>query len=294
MKHKYVVALGALSLTAATAAHAAEPADASTQPTGTSVAPEAQPQSGADSSQPPAQPPADTSQTATDSKKKWQFATLGYVWFAGAHGQTDVIGPLPPVGLDLPFGTVLKGLKLAFMGAAEAKRDRFVILGDLMFIKLGTSKGIDIRDREFIDAKLTSKTTEVTLLGGYRVVDDPRAKLDLAVGGRVNFFNTSLDVSGPNRELEGRVKQTWFDPLIAMRMIYPLGGKWSMSLYGDAGGFGVGSDLTWQAFGAVDYQINHKMTIGAGWRHYKVKYRHGDFLYDVYQTGPIITFRTVI
>ncbi len=259
--------------------------------TTTNAAPDAQTQPVADATQPAAQP--DTS-PAAPAPKKWQFATLGYGWFAGAHGETDVIGPLAPIGLDLPFLTILKGLKFAFMGAAEAKHDRFTILGDLMFVNLGDSKGIDIRNRDFLDAKLNSKTTLVTLLGGYQLVDDPAAKLDLLAGGRVNLFDTTLELTGPERSAEGRVKQTWFDPLIGMRMIYPLKGRFSLSLYGDIGGFGIGSDLTWQAFGAVDYQINHRMSIGAGWRHYKVKYRKGDFLYDVYQTGPIITFRTNI
>jgi hypothetical protein len=282
-----------LCLAFASAGHAAQPADpsttASTQPPA-----DAAENAVSDPAATTEPPQAEAAESTTAAKKKWKFATLGYAWFAGAHGQTDVIVPLDPVGLDLPFGRVLKGLKFVFMGAAEAKHDRFVILGDLMFIHLRTSKGIDTRNRDFVDARLSSKTTEVTLLGGYRVVDHPEAKLDLLAGGRVNFFNTFMEVSGPNRSLEGRVKQTWFDPLIGARMIYPLGGKFSLSLYGDIGGFGLGSDLTWQAFGGVDYQINHKMSAGLGWRHYKVNYDHGDFLYDVYQTGPIITFRTAI
>ena len=36
------------------------------------------------------------------------------------------------------------------------------------------------------------------------------------------------------------------------------------------------------------------MSLGAGWRHFKVKYDHGDFLYNVRQSGPLITFRTVL
>ena len=36
------------------------------------------------------------------------------------------------------------------------------------------------------------------------------------------------------------------------------------------------------------------MTLGAGWRYFKVNYDHGDFLYDVYQSGPVITFRTAL
>src|SRR6478672_11379718 len=87
---------------------------ASTQPNET---PETQPQDTAQAQESASPPPATVEQAAS---KKWEFATIGYIWFAGAWGKTDVIGPVAPVDLDLPFGKVLKGFKFAFMGAAEA------------------------------------------------------------------------------------------------------------------------------------------------------------------------------
>src|SRR3954454_18199198 len=226
--------------------------------------------------------PAPADQPAS-TKKKWEFATIGYAWFAGAWGETDVIGPAEPVDLDLPFGKVLKAFKFAFMGAAEARRERVVLVGDLTFIPLDASQGIGIRDPDFLEAELDSRTAEITLLGGYRMVDNPGVAVDLLAGGRMNFFKTTLQLDGPNRSLEGSKKEDWFDPLIAARVHAPLGGKWGLSLYGDLGGIVTGSDLTWQGVATVDYQINHKMSIGAGWRYFKVNYDHGDFLYNVHQ-----------
>jgi hypothetical protein len=254
---------------------------------------EAQAQEVSQAQEAPVQP-AETAGQPAPAKKKWEFATIGYIWFAGAWGKTDVIGPVEPVDLDLPFGKVLKAFKFAFMGAAEAKHDRLIVLGDLTFIHLDAHKGIGIRDPDFLTAELDSRTAEVTLLGGYRVVDDDPVKVDLLAGGRMNWFKTSLQLKGPNRSASGSVKESWFDPILAARVQAPLGGKWSFSGYGDIGGFGIGSDFTWQAVATVNYQINHKMSIGAGWRHFKINYDHGDFLYNVYQTGPLITFRTVL
>ena len=252
----------------------------------------------------PADPPAEQAQQPepppppgpghSAPSNKWQFSTIGYIWFAGAWGKTDVIGPAEPVDLDLPFGKVLKAFKFAFMGAAEARHDRIVILGDLTFIHLDAKKGIGIRDPDFLDAELDSRTAEVTLLGGYRLVNKGPVSVDLLAGGRMNFFKTSLQLEGPNRSAEGSVKKTWFDPIIATRVNAPLGGKWSASAYGDVGGIVTGSDITWQGVAAVDYQINHKMSLGAGWRYFKVNYDDGDFLYNVHQSGPLITFRTVL
>jgi hypothetical protein len=229
---------------------------------------------------------------ATTDEKKWKFATIGYGWFAGAEGKTDVIGPVEPVILDLSFGDVIKAFKFAFMGAAEARRDRLIILGDLTFIHLDANEGVGIRNPDFLDVEVDSRTAEVTLVGGYRVVKDQSFNLDLLAGGRMNFFKTTVQLEGPVRSAEGSETQKWLDPLIAARATAPLGGKWSMAFYGDIGGIIFGSDITWQGVATVDYQINRKMTLGAGWRYFKVNYDDGDFLYNVAQSGPMIVFRT--
>jgi len=295
MRNKYVAAFGLLSLTTATAVRADQPADAS-QASATSADGAVQPAAGVstEAAQPAPDAAVNVPQTPTDSKKKWQFATIGYAWLAGAWGETDVIGPVEPVDLDLPFGKVLKAFKFAFMGAAEARHDRFSVFGDLTFIHLDANQGIGIRDPDFLEAELDSRTAEITLLGGYSVVNDGPVRVDLMAGGRMNFFKTTLQLEGPNRSADGSKKESWFDPLIGTRIHAPLGGKWGMDFYGDLGGIVMGSDVTWQAVAAVDYQINQKMSVGAGWRYFKVNYDHGDFLYNVHQSGPIITFRTVL
>jgi hypothetical protein len=229
---------------------------------------------------------------AAEDPNKWKISTIGYIWFAGAHGETDVIGPVPPVDLDLSFGDVLKAFKFAFMGAAEARKDRFIIIGDLMYIHLDAEEGIGIRDPDFLEAELDSKTADITLLGGYRVAQNGPVVVDLFAGGRLNIFKVELQLEGPNRSAEGSVKKTWFDPLIAARANAALGGKWSLTVLGDVGGIVTGSDITWQGLATVNYQISRKMRVGAGWRYFKVKYDRGDFLYNVAQSGPILVFRS--
>ncbi|HET6941246.1 MAG TPA: hypothetical protein VFH89_03690 [Sphingomicrobium sp.] len=283
----YQLAGGVLALLLGSASAIAQTADpavdtAQTAPADPAVAPQPAAAEGADAAQ--------ADQAADD--KKWKFYTLGYVWLATAKGKTDVIGPLQPVDLDLSLGDVIDGFKFIFMGAAEARKDRFVILGDLSFVHLGVDQGIGIRDPDFLEAELDSRTAEITLLGGYRVINESNGTFDLLAGGRLNFFKTSLQLQGPNRSAEGAVKEDWLDPLIGARAKFPIGGKWGLSLYGDVGGVIFGSDITWQGLATVDYQISRKMNVGVGWRHWKVNYDHGDFLYNVRQTGPIIAFRS--
>ena len=273
MKHRcHLGILGLpLMLACASAAPAAEPEGASPAP--------ATEQSAAEQSE------------AAAPQREWEFATVAYGWLAGAHGETDLIGPVEPVHLDLPFGKVLDSLKFVAMGAAEAKHDRLVLLGDFTFIHLGTKKGIGIRDPDFLEADLDNRTIEVTALGGYRVAEK-EALVDLLGGVRVNFLKATLELEGPNRSAEGDVSQTWFDPIVAGKTYVPLGGKFGLSLYGDIGGFGIGSDMTWQAAATIDYDINHKFRAQVGWRHLKINYDKGDFLYDVAQSGLFLGLRT--
>jgi hypothetical protein len=239
-------------------------------------------------------PAPESSEAPAPAKKKWEFATIGYVFFAGAHGKTTPRDPLPPVDLDLKFGDILKAFKFAFMGAAEARNDRLVFLGDLMWVHLGESQGLKVRDRNFADVKIDSKTWEVTALGGYRVANNGPVVVDLLAGGRLNGNKQGFSYHGTLLDLSASISKTWLDPIVATRINAPLGGKFGMSLYGDIGGFGIGSDLTWHGIATVNYQINHKMAVGLGWRYFKINYDDKDgFLYNVAQSGPILSLRSV-
>lgn len=58
---------------------------------------------------------------------------------------------------------------------------------------------------------------------------------------------------------------------------------------GDIGGFGIGSELTFQLYGALGCDISHWCFIEAGYRYLYTDYNHGGFVYDVTQSGAEIT-----
>jgi hypothetical protein len=162
-----------------------------------------------------------------------------------------------------------------------------------MWVHLGEGKGLTVRDRNFADVHIDSKTLAVSALGGYRVVNEGPITVDLMGGARLNSVKQKLDYTGTLLDITASVSKTWIDPIIATRVNAPLGGKMSLSLYGDIGGFGIGSDLTWQGAATINYQISHKLRAGLGWRYFKVNYDTSDgFLYNVAQSGPIVTLRT--
>lgn len=69
----------------------------------------------------------------------------------------------------------------------------------------------------------------------------------------------------------------------------PLAEKWRLNVRGDIGGFGVGSDLTWQAFPYVNWQFAKWSSLQAGYRWLYTDYETGsgtnEFCYDVLSEG---------
>lgn len=179
------------------------------------------------------------SAASAETPSDWKVSGVTYVWLAGFKGTVGVSPNTEPVGVDLSFGEIFKHLKFVFMGAAEARHGRFILLGDVVWAKVGAEKSLSIRDRDFLSGSLKSKTLILTGLGGYRLVSEEPVIVDLAAGGRVNGAWLRLKLSGPNRTAEDTVGKTWVDPVIASRITADVAPKVSLSLYGDVGGFGV-------------------------------------------------------
>jgi hypothetical protein len=222
------------------------------------------------------------------SSSDWEVSAVPYFWLAGMKGDIGAIPNTQPVGVDISFGDIFKHLKLVFMGQAEARHGRLVLLGDVVWMKVGAEKSLSIRDRDFLDGSLRFKSLVATGLAGYRVVSQGPVTIDLSAGGRLDRVGANLKLSGPNRTAQGSVVRTWVDPIVAARATADIAPRLSLSIYGDAGGAGIGSRFTWQAWGMVNYNVSGKTKIGAGWRHYAVNYDKNDFLFDVRLDGPIV------
>ncbi len=218
----------------------------------------------------------------------WQFSAGPYLWMAGLKGDMGLVPEVEPVGVDLSFTDILSHMKFALMGTFDARKGRFVASGDLLFLKMGASDDIEIREVDFLDVKLTSSTFITTMTAGYRVVDQDRLFLDLLAGGRINSMKTEIDLAGPQRSFSGSKTETWIDPVIAARFQAPLGPGWSVRTYGDIGGFGLGSDLSWQMLGVVEYDVSGRWSLSAGWRHLDIDYHDDGFVFDAAMDGPIL------
>ncbi len=81
-----------------------------------------------------------------------------------------------------------------------------------------------------------------------------------------------------------------FNPLLGANLALPQGKGFSPNIRGDTGGFGVASDLTWQAFPYVSWRFtkSSSLQLGYRWRYmdYETGSGHDRFKYDVLNQGP--------
>lgn len=93
------------------------------------------------------------------------------------------------------------------------------------------------------------------------------------------------------RELDRTLSKynDWFDPYIGLRGRYELSPAFYLLARGDIGGFGVGSDLTWQAYGAIGCQISRSVFAEAGYRYLYIDYHKHGLIEEVSMRGFQVT-----
>ena len=223
----------------------------------------------------------------------WSFQVTSYVWFAGLEGDVGAKG-LPPVDVDASFGDIFDHIDWwppPVMLAGEVRYDRFAFVTDLIYLGLqadGTSPG-----PLAVTADVNMSATVWTFGGSYRAFQNDTVRLDLLGGGRLWNLDTEVTLTGPlgGRQASGSI--TWVDPIIGIAGQVNLGSGFALRAEGDVGGFGAAADLDWQAFGALQYEVNDLVALQAGYRYLAVDYRDDGFVFDAAMSGPIIgaTFR---
>ena len=119
------------------------------------------------------------------------------------------------------------------------------------------------------------------------------ADLSFGVTGTVEIGD--LEVAGA-RAFARSGSVDWLDPVIGARVRYALAPGHELLLRGDIGGFGVGSDFSWQAIGAYGFEFGTYKGITfsgvIGYRALYVDYVQGEgrqrYEFDMLQHGPIL------
>jgi len=231
-----------------------------------------------------------SAQTETNAKK-WHFLAEPYLMFPYMDGETGV-GDLLSIPVDANPGDIFSKLKMAAMLYFEARTNKWAITSDLVYMKLSqeVTPGVllhsgDVAVKEFIWEPA----------GLYKILPF----MEVGAGGRLVNLATDIDIrrnvlpAGTEQVTESGSK-TWFDPILITRLTTNINDKWLFQFRGDIGGFGAGSDLTWQLQAYAGYKFTKVFQLTAGYRLLSIDYDKGAdserFVYNVNTFGPLVRF----
>lgn len=264
----------------------------------------------------PTPPPAD---------QRWAVEMAPYGWAPFLKGNTIINGRVADI--DFTPRDVLTHLDaIPFMGYVEARKGQVVLYGDLFYAKLAGS-GSMVRARNFgpvgvgVNVAARGEFEQlVAEIGGaleiarwqagashpsgfvpftaFEVLAGVRYwSQDLSIGvdvaGAVNI--AGLPISGGLAfARSGSVE--WFDPLAGLRVRHAFAPGQELLLRADYGGFGVGSDRSWNLLAAYkfDFAVRDGVTYSGlmGYRMLDVDYSGTSgqvtYRYNVLQHGPLL------
>jgi len=217
----------------------------------------------------------------------WRFGGTLYLWGPSISAKTVFPPPVNGVSVGLEASDYLSALEFAFMGSLEARKGKYGLLADFIYLSFGADRSnsrdltlsgpggiIQIPADASADVKLDLKGYAWNLAGTYEFIRTPTYELHGLAGLRYLKLDTQVDwrfngnVGGlPPVARAGSAStdpRVW-DGIIGVRGRAKLGdGQWYAPYYVD---LGTGqSDFTWQAFAGVGYSF--------GWGDLSLIYRH--------------------
>lgn len=236
----------------------------------------------------------------------WHFNVAPYLWLPAISGSVDTDVSVPgqnggvrrlDVNGSVNPDSYLENLQMALMLSAEARKGRWSILTDVVYVDFG-SQDTEVRSVTGPDgvfsseiarnAKVSVSATIWTLAGGYTVALEPTWNLDLIAGFRYLTMDSALNLNLQDergRYLAATKKsmdQDVWDAIIGARgQIQFQDTRWFMPYYAD---IGTGSsNWTWQAMLGLGYRFGWGEATLA-WRALGYEFDDGDV--DMTFSGP--------
>ena len=220
--------------------------------------------------------PAAYAQPAPD---EWRVTVSPYLMGAGLSG-TAAIGLLE-ADIDASISDVLSHLEFGVMGIVVARRGAWGVGVDGLYSGFGATA-----DRPPADVDLNQ-----TLIAAYGL-RRLNAIAEVTFGARVNVFDAGITLKNVPGSASG--DKVWVDPIVGINLQLPARGRVSARVYGEIGGFGLGSDIAWQLFPVVAIAVGDRSSLDLGYRWLGTDYDSGEgvdrFIMDTVMQGPVFGF----
>ncbi len=256
----------------------------------------------------------------------WEFRFTTYGWLPWISGDIGIKGRSFNVEVDP--NTVLDALDWssgipAWFSYAEARNGPVSFFNDIVYSRFaGSEEFAKVGSRGVLslsgDISADYEQAILELGGTYETWaqgehGSARAAFDILAGGRywrqdasvsadlsVNINLGGLEIE-KGRAIARSGDVDWIDPFVGARLRTEIVPGQSLSVRGDVGGFGVGSEFSWQFLATYDVQIVAANGVGIdgylGYRALAVDYSQGSginrYEFDAVIQGPLlgVTFR---
>lgn len=203
-------------------------------------------------------------------RDRWRLITSPMLWYTGIEGDITRRGLTADV--DVSPEDMFDATEYGFSSHLELRRDKFGFYAAPSFAKLEA-------DGERRNVTVDFEMDFWLVNGGffynfYQTKDDPCPfTIDGTLGLRYLNTDTELEfrglgAGGGSLELDGSTEL--FDPTVGLRLKKYITERFSITLRGDVGGFGISegdtSDFSWEGMGLLGYDINKRFTIIGGYR----------------------------
>jgi opacity protein-like surface antigen len=215
--------------------------------------------------------------SAQTSSDKWDVFVAPYLMGASMSGTTTLRGR--EADLEASASDIFSNLQFGAMGILVARKGNWGVGSDVIWMALGTTVreiNVDFNQGAFAFYGLRG-------LG-------PAA--DVTFGLRVNTLQGTLDFKRLGIAVDQ--SKTWVDPIVGVTLRTPADRRLVARVYTEVGGFGVGSDFTWQIFPGVGFRLTDRASLDVGYRWLDIDYASGDgsekFAWDMLTQGPVVGF----
>ncbi|MDH3710186.1 MAG: hypothetical protein OER04_09885 [Cyclobacteriaceae bacterium] len=233
-----------------------------------------------------------TAQDDGDPEDNWEFVVAPYIFFTSLTGDAGV-GVTGSTEVSADFSDLLKVLEFGFMFHGEVQKGDWGGMIDITFAKVGDDLSVARNGIADVEAKLAI----IEAFGNHRFVRE-WGHIDAFAG--VRFWDIDLDMS---LDLGGGLftgditrGDSYVDPVIGGRVLYNFSDTWFAMLRSDIGGFGVGSDFSFNVQPSLGYRFTDTFSLVGQYRYLTTDFSSGTsgttdyFLLDINLHGPLVGF----
>ena len=227
------------------------------------------------------------SSMAQDADSKWSGRVTTYGWLTGAQMDTTISGTRAgtvSAKQTASLADILDVIDFAFFANAEVRYGRFGFIGDLVYTKLSA----DNTNARGVRVDTDLKTVIGLGAVAWRAWEDDAAYFDVLGGVRVLATEIDLRRQGILATQRASASSTLVDPVIGLRVGYAATDRLALAASADIGGFGIGTELSWEIFGGLSYAVTDQFTADLGFRYLSIDIEDGSLNTRLQLYGPVI------